>query len=157
MNELEGRLELLTTELSELQQGIRGYDMIRTQVQGWAVTVGLAAAGLALTAGTPAAAYLGVLSSATFFAIDAQRRLTQRHLINRCLEIERSLSSGSLAEALSLESPLRVPWVAHHMTTPRTSRRYPIGPLLTEAGRPTTWALYATLAIALVIAGLAAG
>lgn len=151
MEEFSVRFELLKAEMADLQQGIRNYDTIRTQIQGWAVTVGLAAGGLALTANSPSAALLGVVSSVLFLAIDGHRRSAQRRLIDRVLLIEQALKGGSLKEVLSPGSGFEVPGLASHMSmgTSRGAARY--FRIFKEVRRPGTWALYAALCCILLI------
>lgn len=156
MNELDARFALLTNEMSEIQHGIRSYDTMRSQIQGWAVTVALAAAGLALTTGVPSAALLGVFSSAAFWGIDGHRRSIQRQLIQRYVDIECALDGCSLSDALGAESALRVPGLAHHMSVgPNTDPRGRYARILKEVARPGTWVLYAATSAALLLTWVA--
>ena len=59
MDEVEGRLELARTELSDLQQTIRHYDTILLQLKSWAITTAVAAGGFALNLTRPGIAMLG--------------------------------------------------------------------------------------------------
>ena len=155
MDELSGRFELLKAEIAELQVAIRSYDVARGQIQGWAVTVGLAAAGLALTAEAPAAVLLGLVAALAFWLLDGQRRSVQQRLIARSIEIESALAAHSIAQ---VGSGVRIPGLAHHISAqaPAGGRGWRHGSVLREALRPGTWALYAALAGALLTSGVAA-
>lgn len=150
MDEIASRFELLKAEMVDLQQGIRNYDTIRTQIQGWAVTVGLAAAGLAMTARLPAAALLGIVSSVSFLIIDGHRRSVQRRLIERVIVIENALMNASLTEVLRPGSGLEVPGLARYITTNSYRERRRYMHIIREVRRPGTWALYAALAGVLI-------
>ncbi|HCB06391.1 MAG TPA: hypothetical protein PLZ93_06670 [Nocardioides sp.] len=158
MDELSGRFELLKAEIAELQVAIRSYDVARGQIQGWAVTVGLAAAGLALTAEAPAAVLLGLVAALAFWLLDGQRRSVQQRLIARSIEIESALAAHSIAQVLAPGSGVRIPGLAHHISAqaPAGGRGWRHGSVLREALRPGTWALYAALAGALLTSGVAA-
>ncbi|MGI8765292.1 MAG: hypothetical protein ACR2KM_02115 [Gemmatimonadaceae bacterium] len=154
MDELEARFDLLKAEMSELQQAIRSQDTITLQAKGWAVTVGLAAAGLALSAKVSIAALLGLLSSAAFWSIDAHRR-TPRAANQTSSEIEDALNAGTVAEALNSPTRLAVPNIAHHLTHPTNRARAHVE-ILKQSLSPDTALLYVVLAAVLVVVAVVA-
>lgn len=149
------RFELLKAEMSDLQQGIRNYDTIRTQIQGWAVTVGLAAGGLAMTANSPSAALLGVVSSLLFMVIDGHRRSVQRRLIDRVLVLEGAVNGGSLNEVLSSGVGIGVPGIASYIRAETNSGAVRYFRVIREICRLGTCALYVALCgILLLVAAM---
>jgi len=155
MDELNGRLELVRDELGQLQEGFRAYDLMMCQVMGWAVTVGLAAAGLAMIQHAAGPALLGIFSTIAFLLIEAHRKTLQRMMITRSAFIERELATRPLAEALAVGSPLLVPNMASQFVLGWSSSlatRYRAKSVLIfrEAARPTTLAIYAALVLVLV-------
>lgn len=115
VDEVAGRLELARAELSDLQQTIRHYDTILLQVKSWAITTAVAAGGFALNLTRPGIAMLGLLATAAFFLIDGVYRTYLEKTVVRSLQIETALAEHPLAQALMLDSELRIPWTAHHI------------------------------------------
>ncbi|WP_405056834.1 hypothetical protein OG474_29350 [Kribbella sp. NBC_01505] len=152
MDELSARFDLLKLELSELQQAIRAADTILFQVKGLAVTVALGSAGIGLTTDRPLAAGLGVISTAAFALIDAHRKVVQRRLSARSIEIEMAVASNKLSDILAPESSLHVPGMATHLTRsyPRRLRR--LRDVLAQVARLQTSTLYVALLALSVLA-----
>ena len=149
VDELAGRLELVKLELEQLQESIRSHDSIMFQVKGWAVTVGLATAGLALTLGRPAIAVLGALATVAFFSIEAHRKSVQSRFIDRCLEIERALVRGSL-DQLARDSSFVTPQIAHSVTASRSyQQKWSL--FVPELARPSVFAVYTGIVLILIL------
>ena len=100
MDELQARFELLKAELGELQNAVRSADDMSLRIKGWAVTIGLAAAGLALSRGSSEIALLGLYPAFCFWAVDAHRLSKRWRLIQRAGRIESALSPGMKVEDL---------------------------------------------------------
>jgi uncharacterized membrane protein len=124
LDELTGRLDLVRLEIEQLQEGIRSHERTMFQIKGWAVTVGLAAAGAALTAQEPFMAILGIAALVAFLIVESHRLVVLRKAVVRCREIERVLTSRSLAEALGPGTELLVPLIAHSRGSTSGSQRW---------------------------------
>ncbi|MEU4195137.1 hypothetical protein AB0E69_24775 [Kribbella sp. NPDC026611] len=147
MDEVSARFELVKLELVELQQAIRNYDAILFQVKGWAVTVGLATAGLAFTTHSRSPVLLGVFSSLAFLGIDAHRKSIQRRLVKRSMNLEQALRDAPIADALADRTNLAVPGLAGSAASPGPTRV--VGAVLREAVKPGTAMLYFALIVLL--------
>jgi hypothetical protein len=148
VDEVEGRLELARTELSDLQQTIRHYDTILLQVKSWAITTAVAAGGFALNLTRPGIAMLGLLATAAFFLIDGVYRTYLENTVDRSLQIEIALAEHPLAQALMLDSGLRIPWTAHHIRARPPSR---MGALRHALGSAASWPIYAATGAAMIL------
>lgn len=141
MDELAIRLELLKAELGELQEHIRANHVATYQVRGWAVTVGLAAAGLVLS-GRYIVSALGVIAAVLFAGLEGHIRLGSGTAIDRVREIEDRLDAPSAAAALTGENPLKVPWLAHSLRDGTVHGWARLGSVFRTAVRPGTIAIY---------------
>lgn len=154
LDQTAARLELVRLEIEQHQQAIRTLDTIMFQIKGWAVTVGLASAGLTLTLQRSAIAVLAIFATVAFLAIDAQRKSVQRRSIDRCLEIERVLMSSSLVDALQPQSGLVVPQLTHTFSGPKHGSRSPR--FMRELARPPVFAIYVGVIVVLGLVALVA-
>ena len=135
--------------MSELQQGIRACDSLIIQIKGWAVTVGLASAGLALTTDEPLAALLGIYAAITFWAVEAHRRALQHRMISRVMVLESALLRGFPA---GLGPPLQVPYLAHSMMQVSFGQR--VGGTGRTAILAGVWGLYVAMIVLLLAVAL---
>lgn len=148
MDEVAGRFELARAELSDLQQTIRHYDTILLQVKSWAITTAVATGGFALNLTRPGIAMLGLFATAAFFLIDGVYRTYLEKAVGRSLQIETALAEHPLAQALRLDSELRIPWTAHHIRDRPPSR---IGLLRDALGSAASWPIYAGTGAAMIL------
>ena len=89
MDEQDGRLRLLESELTANDGCIRSYDTTSFKVKGWCVTVTRAVAGFAAS-GHKSLLVIGVVAVVGFWLLDAQIRAIQREFINRNKRIARA-------------------------------------------------------------------
>ena len=101
------RFELLKHELSTIDEGVRTYDSMLTQIKGWSITAALAVSGTALALSNGRLVLLGIASTLAFLWIDAHHKTHERILIEGRARIEEILRKHqSVSAALDeLEPP----------------------------------------------------
>lgn len=83
MTEEDARLALLQTELTGIQNAIRGLDTILFQIKGWCVTAALAIGGFAVAYRRPALIIVGAGAVIGFYMMNCQFKMIQRAFIRR--------------------------------------------------------------------------
>jgi hypothetical protein len=91
---------------------------------------------------------LGLFATAAFFLIDGVYRTYLEKAVGRSLQIETALAEHPLAQALMLDSELRIPWTAHHIRDRPPSR---IGLLRDALGSAVSWPIYAGTGAAMIL------
>ena len=107
MDEQDGRLRLLESELTANDGCIRSYDTTSFKVKGWCVTVTRAVAGFAAS-GHKSLLVIGVVAVVGFWLLDAQIRAIQQEFINRNKRIRESIRSQGLAAVLDGEGGIHI-------------------------------------------------
>jgi len=100
MTEPEARLALLQTELTGLQEAIRGLDNTMFQIKGWCVTASLAIGGFAVAYRRPALLIVGIGAVLGFYLVNCQFKMTQRAFIDRNLALDEELKTAGIMDVL---------------------------------------------------------
>jgi hypothetical protein len=156
MEEEDGRLALLQTELNNLQGAIRNMDSIILQIRGWCVTAALAIGGLAVTYHKPALLVVGEGAIAGFFLMNCQFRMFQRSAYRRNEAIDSELKKVGIIQFLRGAGTLEVVgtaiWGYGHLTGMSSMERIRRGlpDFWFEASRPSNFSLYLFLAVCLL-------
>ncbi len=122
IDEADIRLDLLKSELSSLESGIRAFDSISFQVKGWCVTATVALTGFAVS-GHKRLLLVAVFAVIGFWLVDSQNRQIQRAFLQRNGQLRRTLASD-VTTPLQPGTPILssgVPSVVIDLTPPGSS------------------------------------
>lgn len=108
MTEEEARLALLQTELSSIQEAIRGFDSTSIQVKGWCVTASLAIGGFAAAYRKPELLIVGLAAVVGFYLVNCQFNMIQRRFLKRNDEIDAELKIVGIMQFLQGQGTLDV-------------------------------------------------
>jgi hypothetical protein len=156
MTEAEARLALLQTELTGLQEAIRGLDNTMFQIKGWCVTASLAIGGFAVANHRPALLIVGIGAVIGFYLVNCQFKMTQRAFMDRNLALDEELKTAGIMAVIKGAGDLEIVGTAipgFKGGGLGYSERIAVSSaaLLREARTPNTISLYLFIVICLLI------
>lgn len=160
MDEPDARFELLLHEMLAIQEGIRSMDHQTLQIKGWCVTVTAALAAASMTTFSKGLPLIGLAVVAAFWFVEAHFKSIQRVYIRRDQEIEASLQSAQVLDAIT-SSDLRIPGLASRFKNPpqvvgwRRGFKFEVQVALKEAREPLVFVLYALMMAFLLLVTVA--
>lgn len=155
MTEEDARFALLQTELSAIQNAIRGLDVTLFQIKGWCVTTALAIGGFALVYHRPALILVGFGAVIGFYMMNSQFKMIQRKFIDKNRELDTELKTVGILPFIKGAGNIEVVGTAAYRGVDIDERylhryvRY-LPAFWFEARLPDTFSLYLFIIVCLI-------